>query len=218
MSTMTNPTTTFTLNGALRLTFGVRDGRTCLTEQFDQAPLKIVRPFDVGGGRILIQIINTTAGVLGGDRFLIEINVEAGAKAIVVNQSATKVHRMEDGVTGVENVKIKVQSGGELEYYPGLVIPFPDSDFSQSLTVSLEKAAKFGFFNFYSMGRISRGESFVFRHLSNRTRISGEDKPVYADALELNPRLSKVTGNGIMEGFCYTASGYWYWNEKECDG
>lgn len=207
------PTTTFTLNGVLRLTFGVRQGKTCLTEQFDQAPLKVVRPFDAGRGRILVQVINTTAGVLGGDRFLIEINVGPGAKAILVNQSATKVHRMAEGVLAAEDVRIKVESGGELEYYPGLVIPFPDSDFSQSLTVSLEKAAKFGFLNFYAMGRISRGESFAFRHLSNRTRISVDDKSAYADALELESRLSDSSGKGIMEGFCYATAGYWCWDE-----
>jgi len=210
---MMKPTTTFTLNGVLRLSFGVRERKTCLTEQFDQAPLKVVRPFDVGDGRILVQIINTTAGVLGGDRFLIEINVEAGAKAIVVNQSATKVHRMEEGVLAAEDVRIKVQSGGELEYYPGLVIPFPDSDFAQSLTVNLEKQAKFGYLGLYAMGRIGRGELFGFRHLSNRTRIAVGDKPAYADALELELRLSDSSGKGIMEGFYYAAAGYWHWNE-----
>ncbi len=212
-TSMTTPTATFTLSGALRLAFGLRDWETVITEQFDQAPLKVVRPFDIGNGRILVQVINSTAGVLGGDRFSVDISVGPGAKVLLVNQSATKAHRMPPGVSASEHVKISVADGGELEYYPGLVIPFPGADFSQSLAVDIGGKSKFGCLGLYAMGRVSAGEYLAFRRLSSRTKIRVAGRPAYADALELEPAAVDPEGWGLLEGNRYAASGYWYWDE-----
>ena len=199
------------LFGKLRLTFRIRNGQTSLAEQYDQAPLKVVRPFDAGDGRVLVQIANTTAGILAGDRCRIAVRVEAGAKVILVSQSATKVHSMPADASASEHISARVEAGGELELYPGLVIPFPQADFSQVIDVSLAAGAKFGFLESWAMGRVERGEHLAFRRMSSRVRVTLDGSPCYRDALDLAPGARPVSW-GVLEGHRYSASGYWLWD------
>ncbi len=216
-STSLSPTS-FNLAGWVRLVFKARAGRTYLADQYDEPPLKIVRPFELENGRVLVQVMNMTAGVLGGDRFLLEIVVEGGAKVVVVNQSATRVHGMLPGVSAREEVRIEVKSGGEFEYYPGLVIPFADADFSQKITANVAEDSRFGLLQWCAAGRVERGENLAFRRLSTRTGVYLGEKPCYMDALELEPRRCKPAGWGILEGHSYVASGFWHWLDRaECE-
>ncbi len=201
------------LDGVLRLGFIQREGRTYLADQYDQAPLKAVRPFSLVDGRVLLQIVNTTAGVLAGDAYRLDVTVGSGAKVVLVNQSATKAHTMGPGAFAEEQVRIQVAAGGELEFYPGLTIPFPGSDFRQTIDVRLDEGAKFGYLELRAMGRVTRGEHLAFRRMSCRVNVFLGETPCYKDALELDPPIWEVGGWGILEGNRYLASGYWMWGQ-----
>jgi hypothetical protein len=44
------------VEGVLRLVFRERGGATYLADQYGRAPLKVVRPFSLGGGTALVQL------------------------------------------------------------------------------------------------------------------------------------------------------------------
>lgn len=175
-----------------------------------RAPLRIVRPFPLDGGRQLVQILTLGPGICAGDSYAIDVSVEPGASAVVVTQSASRVHTMSGGLRGTQKVRLVVRSGGHLEYYPGLTIPFPDSVFVQTIDVTVEAGARFGVLECWAMGRVSRGEYLRFRSLSSRTDVTVDRTPAYADTLHLEPRAVGLAGHGLLENHRYLASGYWY--------
>jgi urease accessory protein len=203
-----------TRKAQLELTFGVREGKTYIARQSSTTPLKIWRPFAIDSkpvdhkssddGRVLVQIVNVSPGVMAGDDYRLEFHLQPNAKVVLVNQSATKLHQMPEGLAAKQNVTIHLEEGSELEYYPGLTIPFPDAAFEQNINVELSGSAKFSFLESWAMGRVERGETFVFRQLSSRLRVKRVNKLMYADALELRPSLRGV---GILGGHTYLANG-----------
>ena len=194
----------------LELTFRQREGKTYLAEQYVGSPLKILRPFEIGGGRVVLQLLNVGPGVMQGDRYDLFVRVQSGAKVVLVNQSATKLHTMPSG-SASQKVTIRVEEGAELEYYPGLVIPYRDADFTQRTEIHLEEGTRFGTLERFSVGRTAHGEVFSFRRLSSRLRVLRSGTLVYGDGLELTP--PKAAHIGIADKHTYLAAGVWLWDE-----
>lgn len=198
--------------GALRLVFRTRGGVTYLADQFVRAPFRIVRPFPLEDGSILLQLTHVAPGMFAGDVYRLDVVVESGARVVLVGASATKVHRMVSSGVAEQTVACTVMAGGALEYYPGLVIPFPGSAFVQAVDVTLSPGARFGMLELWAMGRIERGEYLAFRRLCSRARVVLDHRPCYLDALELRADRSHPAGWGVLEGHRYVATGYWHWD------
>ena len=157
----------------------------------------------------MLQVLQTTPGVFAGDDYHVEVIVESGASVVIMNPSATKLHRMADGGFARQQLEIFVHAGAHLEYYPALNIPFPETDFRQRAHVHVSEDARLGFLETWAMGRVERGEHLRFRRLSSRTAIDVAGTPLVRDALELSADESSVTGWGILEQQRYVVSGFW---------
>ncbi len=194
----------------------VRRGKTTVVADLESSgPLRVVRPFRVEDDRVLLQLVTVGPGLLAGDRYRLEIEVGEGAKAVVLHQSATKVHRMPAGQWAAQHVRITVEEAGELEYYPGLGIPYPDAELHQRTEVFLRSGARFGWFEVWATGRTARGEHLAFRAVLAETGIYAEGGPVYRDALVLVPERDPLYATGLLEGARYVASGFWRWADVD---
>jgi urease accessory protein len=198
------------VKGRLTLVFAPGRNGTSLAHAHASAPLKIVRPFPLDGGRALVQILTLGPGLCAGDDWTIDITVESGARAVVIMQAASRILGMTDGSHATQSVNLVVRAGGQLEYYPGLTIPFPDSSLIQRVRVAAEGGSRVGVLESCAMGRSSRGEDLRFRLLSSRTTVEIDGSPAYADAIELDPVRMNVAGTGILESYRYLASGFWH--------
>ena len=147
-----------------------------------------------------------------GDAFELKVQVKTGAKVVLVNQSATKLHTMPTG-SARQTVTLRVEAGADLEYYPGLVIPYRDSEFYGRTQVQLEGGARFGTVERWSMGRVAFEEAFTFRRLSSRLEVRRGGSLVYADGLELTSKMASSLG--LSDGHSYLAAGVWLWAEDE---
>jgi urease accessory protein len=196
--------------GRLELVFSPSCGRTVLSRTHVTAPLKVVRPFALEGGSALVQVLTLGPGLCAGDAHALDISVDSGASAVVIMQSAARILSMPDGSEARQQVTLRVADGGQLEYYPGLTIPYPDSGFVQTVTAHLQSGSRFGIADSWSTGRSSRGEYLQFRRVSSRTMVDVDGRIAYADALELEPGVDDVHGTGILEAHRYLASGFWY--------
>ena len=195
--------------GRLELVFAPgRDG-TSLAHAHVSAPLKIIRPFALDGGRALVQVLTLGPGFCAGDHYTLDVTVEPGARAVVIMQAASRVLGMTGDSHATQSVNLSVHPGGQLEYYPGLTIPFADSSFVQRVHVAAAADARVGILETWSMGRSSRGEHLRFRRLSSRTTVAVDGAPVYGDAIELEPSLRNAAATGMLENYRYTASGFW---------
>src|SRR5690242_5624585 len=122
--------------GRAELTFVRRGGRTVLAHSRVTAPMTVVRPFPLAGGRQLVQLVTLGPGFCGGDRVAIHLTVEANADVVVTTTAATRVLSMRPHAHAEQHVRIDASSGSTIEYYPLVTIPFPDSAFAQTLTVN----------------------------------------------------------------------------------
>ena len=197
------------VHGRAELVFAAGPGGTWLRRSHVSAPLKIIRPFPLDGGRALVQVVMLGPGLCAGDHCTLEVTVETGARAIVTMQTASRILGMEDGAQATQSVNLTVHRGGQLEYYPGLTIPFADSSFVQRVHVAAATGARVGVLESWSMGRSSRGEYLRFRRLSSRTTAAIDGITIYGDALELEPARANVAATGILENYRYAASGFW---------
>jgi urease accessory protein len=198
------------MDGRLRLVFRARGNETYLAESYAQSPLKILRPFHLSDGRAVVQILQTTPGMFAEDDYQIEIVVDTGARVVVMNPSAMKLHRMTGGGFARQRCNVVVHDGAQLEYYPALNIPFPEADIRQSLQINLSPKARLALVETWAMGRVARGEHLLFRTLSSRTAVDLGGKPLYRDALELTPASGFSRDWGVLEAGRYSASGFWY--------
>ena len=197
-------------HGRAELAFVRRGGRTVLARSRVTAPMTIIRPFAVAGGRQLVQLVTLGPGLCGGDRIDIHLTAEAGADVIVTTTAATRVLSMRPHQRAEQRVRIDAHAGATIAYYPLLTIPFPDSAFAQTVAVHAAADARVGVLETWAMGRIARDEYLRFRSLISRTTLHTDGVLAYADATELHPRETDLAGVGVLAHRRYLASGFWH--------
>lgn len=195
-----------TQHGELELVFEKRGDRTVLVHDLQRTPLQIVRPFELEPGVLTAIIINPTAGVMAGDSYRISVTVREGARVMLLTQSATKIHRMDVGLSARQEIIFNVATGARLEYYPERTIPFADSSFSQVLRANLETGAEFALLESWTTGRVLHGERLAFRRYASRTEVRVNRELVYLDAFKLEPNRMNLNVLGALEGHDYIAS------------
>ena len=142
---------------------------------------------------------------MGGDRVSLALDVESGAQAVVVAQSATKLHAMDDGAGAEQVVRVRIAAGASLELHPGLTIPFARSAYRQRIEVDLAPGARFVLVERWASGRVARGERHAYRRAESRLQVRVAGRLCYADALVLDPGLAHHPG--VFEGHAYLATG-----------
>ncbi len=207
----------------LRLGARVRDGRTVVPEMFATMPYKVMHPFAVVGAALPgldetqhakpaeVMVMSVSAGIMAGDRQLMDVEVASGAALRVTNQAFEKIHRMEGDGAAERETRIRVASGAWLDYAPLPQVPFADSSFAARTHVELADAsARFIYSEILSCGRAARGERFAYRRYRNRVRIDVAGAPVFIDNTDYRPTASggvmDMETTGFYEGFTHLAN------------
>jgi urease accessory protein UreH len=205
------------LRGGAQLTFCRRGSATVLSSARVAAPLKLVRPFALGDGRLVVPLITLGPGLCEGDTCVIDVHVESGARVIVTNTAATRVLGMASGAQATQRVRLAAGPTAHLEYYPGLTILFPDSAFVQEIDVTAARDARVGILETWALGRIARDEYLRFRQVRSRTTVRVDGALVHGEATLLEPRTSMVAGAGVLDRRRYLVSGFWYGADVSSD-
>lgn len=193
--------------GSAALTFAAgRDG-TILTSSRAVAPLRVHRAFEGPGGCAIAQLVHVGPGLFAGDAVDLHVAVAAGAHAVVVPQSATKVHTMPDGGRAEQTVRIDVAAEGRCEVHGGLVIPFPGASLVQRVEVHLEPGAAFLWTERWSTGRSAASDGTTFRSLDASLHLYEAGVLRYADRALLSGAEDWIGAEGLLEGHRAWASG-----------
>lgn len=166
--------------------------------------MRCVRAFALPSGERVAQLLHVGPGVMAGDRLGLEVDVAAGARVLLVAQSAAKLHAMDAGRDARQTVRFRVGAGASLEYHPGLTIPFAGAAYGQRVEVDLEDGARFVMLERWSAGRVARGERHAYRRVESQLRVRRCGRLVYADALVLDP--DDAAGPTVFDASAYLAS------------
>ena len=192
--------------GSLNLVIGSRSGRTVVRDVYCEIPFKITRlhdsPFDIAH----LILMHSTAGLFGGDTTECRIRVEAGARILITQQSAIKVHPS-GGRSAIQANSISVAAGGELHIYFDPVIPFSSARLRQSTSIDVEPGARLYFWEGLMAGRIGRGENWQFDELWSETSLRVSGQPLYLDRFRLRPNEDSPDKEWRMAAAGYLATG-----------
>jgi urease accessory protein len=182
-------------DGALRLSFERRGAVTALTGCRSILPLQVLAPVALDDLAAVVSILNPTGGLLGGDRLSIEVDVAAGAHAVLTTPSATRVYRA-DGAPTVQTVRLRLGPGAVVEWVPDHTIPFAGSALRQAFDVELDETAALVLVDAFSAGRIALGEAWRFALLESAISIRDRCGWLLHDRFVLRGRAGVVRAAG----------------------
>ncbi len=164
--------------------------RTRLRRSVQHPPLRVVRPFDLGGGGVLVHLHNVSGGVLGGDQLASEIRLEEGARVQVTTTGSTRIYRHRpEAQTAQQSVRCHIGPNALLEMLPDSVIPYAGSRYRQVTSYQLEQGAGLLAWELVTPGREAHGERFAYDLLELQTAIFGLAVPLAVERVQLQPAL-----------------------------
>lgn len=185
--------------GLARAGFALRGGVVRLTDLQQAGSGKAMLP-RVAGDVPEVVFLNTSGGLTSGDRLGFDLTIGAGARVCATTQTAERAYSA-DSDTAQVDVTSRVGAGGRLDWLPQETILYERSDLTRRTTIDLAGDATCLACESLILGRHAMGEEPRFARLDDRRMIRRDDRPVWADALRLNPAaLARQAGPALLGG------------------
>ena len=168
-------------SASLALSFTPGPGRTLLRGVRHSGPLRVQRPFyPQRDGTCHVYLLHPPGGLVGGDQLTIDVDVAAGARALVTTPAAGKLYRSEQR-TARQVQRCRVAAGGSLEWLPQENIAFSGSWSEIATVVELSGDARFTGWEVTALGRPAAGERFTAGRLRQRFELWRNGDPLWLE-------------------------------------
>jgi urease accessory protein UreH len=174
------------------LAFALQNGETVLQHSYCEVPFKITRVMNSRQTAAHLILMHCTAGLFGGDDIECAIRIKSGARVLLTQQSATKVHPSGDR-PAIQKTSVIVDSDAELQLYLEPVIPFADSILRQTTYIQVATGGRLVFWEGLMAGRVGRGESWQFQELSSETQLRTGNLLTYLERFRLLPDKARTS-------------------------
>jgi urease accessory protein len=196
--------------GTLRLSFKQRDGITALDDLHQAGAGRARFPTAheaQGTGRAHAVLLNMAGGLTGGDRFDIDVDMQAGAEASIATAAAEKIYRARDDEPARLRVTARLAPNARLDWLPQPTILFDRSAFERHTTIDLKGSATLLAAECLIFGRAAMGESVEQGHVRDVWRIRRDGRLVFADTLRLDGRIAAMLDRpAVLAGSLATAT------------
>jgi urease accessory protein len=180
------------LSGNLHLVCASDPARgTWLAEQSFSAPIHLSKAY-WNGGTLLVNVVNQTAGVFGGDCITGHVVVESGARVFLTSPSAARFHASHGRESRLEQT-YEIRSGGSLDIFPEISIPQRDSRSFQKTVIHIEQNGELIYLETLAPGRVASGEAFAFSHYAWSTDIHLAGRIVHRERARITPPDSSIS-------------------------
>jgi urease accessory protein len=152
--------------------------------------LRVRFPNVAGKDSLDAVIVNTAGGMTGGDRFAIDIAVEADARLTVTTAAAEKVYRSLGPDTRIE-VNLDVGRDAALAWLPQATILFDRVRLRRSIDVDVAPGARLLLAEGIVFGRSAMGETVMQGHFADHWRVRRDGKLAFAESLRLDGAIAR---------------------------
>ncbi len=178
-------------------------GQTVCQHQYNSYPLRLSSAFYLEGqnsNRAYHYLINTSPGLLAGDKLSLSLLLETNTSLYLTDQAATKVHPMPEIDTKAQiNAKITLNADANLEFVTEPIILYTDSLFEQKTTIKLHPTARLFFSEIILPGRLAKQEYYDFKYYSNRLKITDlENNLLFIEAMHLEGKKNQFKHNKLF--------------------
>jgi urease accessory protein len=175
------------------------DGASGIVTCLATTPLQILAPRRRGCSAWAV-LASHGGGLVAGDALALDVEVAAGAAALISTQAETKVYRSAEGRVASHRLTARVAAGGALALVPEPVSPFEGARYDQRQVFELAADASLLVVDAVVAGRSARGERWAFDryHTVHEVRVAG--RLAVGEALLLAPRAAGELA-GRLDGF-----------------
>jgi urease accessory protein len=166
------------------------NGETVLRELYHAQPLRVLIPYCNRGDVFQAAVACVSGGLVGGDKFLMDVALDDGCRAMVIGQAAEKVYRSAGSECLIET-SLHAAHDAWLEYLPQETILFDQARLRRRTAVTLADGAQFLGGGILVFGRHRHGESLRTGFVHDAwTFRDGAGRLVWKDALHLEGNLA----------------------------
>jgi len=174
------------LSGNLRLVCAFDPQRgTHLSQQSFSAPIHLSKSY-WNGDTLLVNVVNQTAGIFGGDRITTHVAVEPRARVLLSSPSAARFHPSRGRESRLEQT-FEIRAGGSLDVFPEISIPQRDSRSLQKTVIQMEHGGELIYLETLAPGRVASDEVFAFAQYAWWTDIIVADRLVHRERTSIAP-------------------------------
>lgn len=204
------PPATRQWNARLEVGIATRSEGSVAVHRRHAGPLRLQKALYPEGRSVAhLLVVHPPAGIAGGDRLEIDVDVAAGANALVTTPGATQWYRS-DGARAHQHVALRVAHGACLEWLPQQNIVFDGADVETSTTIDCARGATSIGWDIVVLGRHASGERFERGAIRQDLTLSCDGRVVWRDRARLavgDPLLASPVGwNGH-----HVAGVLWAW-------
>lgn len=173
--------------GQLQLGIEQRGQRAIARQQYFQGALRVLRPHYLDDtGQVTYTIVNPGGGYLGGDAYIIDVDVAAETSLLLTTQSATKVYKTPEQAA-YQHTTFRLGAGAVLEYAPDQLIAYRDAHYIQDTVVEMDPTASFISTEIITPGWSPDGTLFRYDRIHLRQEVRMNGRPVVVDNLIVRP-------------------------------
>jgi urease accessory protein len=189
--------------GTLDLDYERQGHRTILTKSRCSSPWHLFPPMYLdASGCAFTSLVNPSGGFVAEDHLSIQASVGRDAHVVLSTPSANRVYRSLGGEAR-QTVRLSVASGGILEWFPDVTIPFAGSRFAQTIDLWLAEGATALIWDSLASGRVARGERWVFESLQNEIQMTTASGGRLLERSAITPTGGRP---GLASAYDYMAS------------
>lgn len=207
--TLADPTTR-TWNARLEVGMAVRGESSVAVHRRHNGPLRLQKPLYPEGPDVAhLLVVHPPAGIAGGDRLEIDIDVAAQACALVTTPGATKWYRS-DGARAVQDITLSIARGACLEWLPQESIVFDGAAAETSTSIACERDATCIGWDIVALGRRASGERFARGTFRQHLVLSCEGRVVWRERARLAGGDALLDSSIGWNGH-HVAGVFWAW-------
>jgi urease accessory protein len=191
----------------LALQFASRRGRTVLATRHQRGPLLVQRPFYPEDEAVChCYVLHPPAGIVGGDRLSVAVDVEPDAHALITTPAATRWY-FSRGREARSTQQARLADGATLEWLPQETLLFDGAHAGLATRVHLQGGARFLGWEILGLGRPACGERFSNGRFDFRFELYRDGRPLVFERLRANGAPAGLRGHAACATFFATGAG-----------